>query len=74
MESAEGIAYHAKTGVWFPPQQRQEIVDAMQARAASKGAGGTAAPTGTIRARDAQGKLHEAPAGTALPAGWKQEK
>lgn len=27
----------------------------------------------TIRARDAQGVLHEAPAGTALPAGWKQE-
>ncbi|MDO8632351.1 MAG: hypothetical protein Q7R41_17855 [Phycisphaerales bacterium] len=32
-----------------------------------------AAPSGTIRARDAQGKLHEAPAGTALPAGWKVE-
>ncbi len=29
--------------------------------------------SGTIRARDPQGKLHEAPAGTALPAGWKQE-
>lgn len=36
----------------------------------------TAAPTGgsgKIRARDPQGKLHEAPAGTALPAGWKLE-
>lgn len=37
-----------------------------------------AAPTisgggGNIRARDPQGKLHEAPAGTALPAGWKLE-
>lgn len=40
MDSAEGIAYHAKTGVWFPPEQRQQIVDAMQARAASKGGGG----------------------------------
>ncbi len=27
----------------------------------------------TIRARDPQGKLHEAPAGTPLPAGWKAE-
>lgn len=31
------------------------------------------ASSGTIRARDAQGKLHEAPAGTPLPAGWKAE-
>lgn len=28
---------------------------------------------GTIRARDAQGVLHEAPAGTTLPTGWKLE-
>jgi hypothetical protein len=27
-----------------------------------------------IRARDPQGKLHEAPAGTALPPGWKLEQ
>jgi len=27
----------------------------------------------TIRARDPQGKLHEAPAGTPLPPGWKAE-
>lgn len=27
-----------------------------------------------IRARDPQGKLHEAPKGTALPPGWKLEK
>lgn len=26
-----------------------------------------------VRARDPQGKLHEAPAGTALPQGWKKE-
>lgn len=31
------------------------------------------AKQGTIRARDAAGKLHEAPAGTPLPAGWKPE-
>lgn len=29
---------------------------------------------GTIRARDQQGNLHEAPAGTALPQGWVLEK
>ena len=29
--------------------------------------------SGTIRARDPQGVLHEAPAGTALPKGWKLE-
>ena len=28
---------------------------------------------GTIRARDPKGVLHEAPAGTPLPAGWKAE-
>lgn len=36
--------------------------------------GTTAAPTGKIRARDPQGVLHEADAGTALPAGWKEER
>lgn len=34
----------------------------------------TMKPQTMIRARDPQGKLHEAPAGTALPAGWKEEK
>jgi len=29
--------------------------------------------SGVIRARDPQGTLHEAPAGTALPPGWKLE-
>ncbi len=29
--------------------------------------------SGTVRARDTDGKLHEAPAGTPLPAGWKLE-
>lgn len=28
---------------------------------------------GVVRARDPQGKLHEAPEGTALPAGWVKE-
>lgn len=35
--------------------------------------GGGKAASGTIRARDPQGQLHEAPAGTALPAGWTKE-
>lgn len=33
----------------------------------------TAAASTTIRARDPQGVLHEAAAGTALPSGWKLE-
>jgi hypothetical protein len=32
-----------------------------------------AGKSGTVRARDPQGNLHEAPAGTPLPAGWKVE-
>lgn len=39
---------------------------------AAKAGGGSTG--GTIKARDPQGKLHEAPAGTALPQGWKLEK
>jgi hypothetical protein len=39
------------------------------------GAGHSAAApaSGTVRARDPQGNLHEAKAGTPLPAGWKLE-
>jgi len=40
----------------------------------SKGAGGADTKKATtMRARDPQGKLHEAPAGTALPTGWTVE-
>lgn len=39
MDSAEGVAYHAKTGQWFPPDQRKQIVDTMVALAKSKGVG-----------------------------------
>jgi hypothetical protein len=35
--SAEGIAYHASTGTWFSPQQRQQIVQTMNDLAKSKG-------------------------------------
>lgn len=34
----------------------------------------TMKPRGMIQARDPQGKLHQAPAGTALPPGWTEEK
>jgi len=46
----------------------------MDAEAA--GGGGTqqgGAQGGSIYARDPQGKLHQAPAGTPLPQGWKVE-
>jgi hypothetical protein len=33
--------------------------------------GGSSAPAGMIEATDPQGQIHHAPAGTALPAGWK---
>jgi hypothetical protein len=39
MDSAEGLAYHAQTGQWFPPKQRQEIVDTMRALVSSKSGG-----------------------------------
>lgn len=42
-------------------------VDAIDAGRENEQAGGT------IRARNPQGKLHEAPLGTPLPAGWKAE-
>jgi hypothetical protein len=53
----------------------QAHLDGMKQGAAGQGGGqGSGAQGGsTIRARDPQGKLHEAPAGTALPAGWKPE-
>jgi hypothetical protein len=83
MDSAAGVAYHAKTGVWFPPEQRKQIVSTMESlETARENAApyktGSAPPTSTaqpgmIRARDPQGVLHEAPKGTALPQGWKAE-
>jgi hypothetical protein len=41
-------------------------------RTATKGSGAPAGG-GTIRAVDPDGNIHEAPAGTALPQGWKLE-
>lgn len=43
----------------------------------NNGGNGGGSPTNTptvIYARDPQGKLHQAPAGTPLPQGWKEEK
>jgi hypothetical protein len=75
MDSWKGRAYHAINGTWFAPQQRQQIVQTMNDLAKSKGIGGAGAQGGgqMIRARDPQGGLHEAPAGTPLPAGWKAQ-
>jgi hypothetical protein len=56
-----------------PKEHRQIVADArkkldgIDAETAMEGGGGM------IRARDPQGKLHEAPKGTSLPAGWKAE-
>lgn len=48
-------------------QQFQRMKGGGAAPAAAPGGGGM------MRARDPQGNLHEAPAGTPLPAGWKLE-
>lgn len=59
-------------------QSTQEQVNDIQQRLGGKpqqAAPATPSATqGNIRARDPQGKLHEAPAGTALPQGWTLEK
>lgn len=39
MDSAEGVAYHAQSGVWFPPDQRKQISDTIHMLATSKGVG-----------------------------------
>lgn len=58
MNSAEGAAFHAANGVWFPPEQRKQIVDAMIMRAASKEqtlAGGNQRREGEVPSANAQG-------------------
>jgi hypothetical protein len=37
MQSVQGKAYHARYGVWFPPQQRQQIIQTMRDVAAANG-------------------------------------
>jgi hypothetical protein len=49
-------------------------VDYMQDVAKMPNRGPQGGGSNMIQARDAQGKLHQAPAGTALPAGWKLEQ
>ena len=56
-------------GTYGHGQQRLITPDAEAARKRLAGGGGG----NTVRARDPQGKLHEAPAGTPLPSGWKAE-
>jgi hypothetical protein len=68
MQSAEGQAYHAANGTWFPPQQRQEIVSTMGLLQATKMGGGTAAPApGYTRIQDSKGNQHDIPTAN-LPA------
>lgn len=45
----------------------------LQRKVGDSGGSTPAAAGGKIRARDPQGQLHEAAAGTPLPAGWKAE-
>lgn len=52
----------------------QQQIDAIKARGNPQATQAQPAPGGMIQARDPQGKLHQAPAGTALPAGWKLEQ
>lgn len=49
------------------------ILDKVGGMFGGGGAANPAATPGMMRARDPQGHLHEAPAGTPLPAGWKLE-
>lgn len=62
-----------------PQEHRRILNDAKKAITTINSTGGAATPAaqphggGVIRARDPQGNLHEAPAGTPLPAGWKPE-
>ena len=50
----------------------QTYADDLKPKTKAAPSGGNAAGA-TIRARDPQGNLHEAPAGTPLPQGWKLE-
>lgn len=54
----------------------QSTLNKIEARKSGRPATPSAVPpasAGTVRARDPQGVLHEAPAGTPLPAGWTPE-
>lgn len=54
--------------------QIEKAAQTFQNAGTVKSAGSNAAKAAkTVRARDPQGNLHEAPAGTKLPAGWKAE-
>lgn len=55
--------------------QIEKAMGTIKSRGVVKTTGSNAAAESNapIRARDPQGKLHEAPAGTPLPAGWKKE-
>jgi len=54
--------------------QIADIQKRLPGKKASDNGKSGAATSGVIYARDPQGKLHQAPAGTPLPQGWKQEQ
>jgi hypothetical protein len=68
----EGLLQKYKTGTGKDLDPKEYFDQTTQDRLAKYGIGGQGSG-GMIRARDPQGQLHEAPAGTPLPAGWKAE-
>ncbi len=58
----------------FYGEEAAGMLDSFRTRSGKGGTAPTPAPTsGTVQARDPQGKLHTAPAGKALPPGWTWE-
>src|SRR5581483_409936 len=67
----EAMEEKVRNGQKLTPEQRNNMLETMRILSASSG--DTGGGPQMIRARDPQGVLHEAPAGTPLPAGWKAE-
>lgn len=61
IDSAEGEAYHAANGTWFPPDQRKQIVDTMLALGQSKGVGAVKSNKGEASNAGAGGTSQSAP-------------
>jgi hypothetical protein len=72
----QALLSKVENGQSLTPQQRQDMLNTMGmiAKAAKRGGGQQGGGGQTIYARDPQGNLHQAAAGTPLPAGWKEEK
>jgi hypothetical protein len=72
LESALGALDPGQSPANFAAQL-EKIKGSLERWESAKSGGAPQGQGGTIRARDPQGNLHEAPAGTALPQGWKIE-